>query len=146
VQLSPFSASGAIVQKDAGTESSEPLSATSGFVSPELFGLVASNVPYGAFTPGTLAPGQRFDGKLSLSSWEPLEGAKVKVSHNSWFTADIIPLFGGAPNVPLVGLAWGTFEVKDKGDKLKAGYEAFILGELSLDASCVNDATHSACS
>ena len=135
--FSGFTAGGAITQTDPGTSSTVVLEAARSAVSPGLFGFVESNLPYGAFTPGSLNPGQRFKGELTASDWAPLQGAEIKVKHNSWFTADL-SLLATQPATPLIGLAWGTFEAESNDDELEAAYEALILGQLALAPGCAS--------
>jgi hypothetical protein len=97
----------------------------------------------GEDAPGFLTPDQSFAGKLAESDWEALRDADVRIDHNSWFTADIPKLLTdpGTQQVPIIGLAWGAFDLSNaEGDFYQGSYTLLIGGpaggSLTIDSSC----------
>jgi hypothetical protein len=97
----------------------------------------------GEDAPGFLTPDQSFAGKLAESDWEALRDSDVRIDHNSWFTADIPKLLTdpGTQQVPIIGLAWGAFDLSNaEGDFYQGSYTLLIGGpaggSLTIDPSC----------
>lgn len=137
----PFRASGEIRLISRGEGRVAPLSAARPFVPGELYSSVA--LLAGEDTPGFLTPGQSFAGKLTESDWEALQDADVRITHNSWFTADVPKLLTdpGTTQVPIIGLAWGAFDLSNaEGDFYQGSYTLLIGGpaggSLTIDPSC----------
>jgi hypothetical protein len=137
----PFRASGEISLISRGEGTVAPLSAARAFVPEELYSSVT--LLAGEDTPGFLTPDQSFAGKLAESDWESLRGVDVRVAHNSWFTADVPKLLTepGTKQVPIIGLAWGAFDLSNaEGDFYQGSYTLLIGGpaggSLTIDSSC----------
>jgi len=79
--------------------------------------------------------GQVFEGELSTSGWGPLHGADITVYQNSSIGADIFQL-ATVGATPLLGGAWGTFDVSEGGEALSGGFAASIGGWLTVDSTC----------
>ena len=106
------------------------------------FGLVGSLAGITPFTPGIRTLNHEFSGTLTDSNWGAIKNSDVQVTQNSWYTAPLGLL--GAPDglggiitsVPMVGVAWGSFELsKGEGNSASGAYAAVITGSVSIDGS-----------
>ncbi|MFQ6028913.1 MAG: hypothetical protein ACE5Q6_15625 [Dehalococcoidia bacterium] len=139
-RASPFSATGGIELTAPGQGRLAPLAAAREFVPQELYDSVLLFATED--TPGFLTPDQGFTGQLTDSDWEPVQDATVTIAHNSWFTAQVLTLLADSSlnETPLIGLAWGTFDLT-KGEDFYQGSYALLIGgplggQLVLDSSC----------
>ena len=122
-----FSASGTLVQTDAGDSVIALSSGLPGF-------------PDGI--PGRLTTDQKFTGELAESEWGALKNASVDVDpHNSFITfVDGVPDFAPFGTEAIVGVAFGAVELhKGQGNYLIATYGAGITGTLTVDPTCAVD-------
>ena len=121
-----YSASGTLAQTDPGVS---------------IFTL-SSGLP-GGFPdgiPGRLTTGQEFEGSIDSSEWSALKKADVGVDHSSFITfADGVLDFAGGVE-PIVGVAFGTFDLeKGKGNTVAGGYVASVVGLLTFNPTCSVD-------